>query len=132
VEGWGVAEPEKAQPGDGTVPVDVKGLRDELRAAGVEEIVTDLLGTFVRDAGGRVEALRAAAAANDLVALERAAHAYKSAAGTVRAQQLADLLKQVELAAKAQEQGAALALIPQVLEAHERALAYLQTNGGGG
>jgi PAS domain S-box-containing protein len=127
VEGWGHVEPPKDQPTEGfTAVVDIEGLRAELRSAGVEEVTDQLLRTFLQDAPARVAALQEAAAAGDAHAIERAAHAYKSAAGTVRAHELAVLLKEAELAAKSGDAATAAGFVPLIVGAHDEAMTYLK------
>jgi HPt (histidine-containing phosphotransfer) domain-containing protein len=111
-------------------PVDVEGLRAELRSAGVEEVTGDLIRTFIADSVGRMAALTDAAENGDAHAIERAAHAYKSSAGTVRANELAQLLKEVEHAARAGETKNARAMMPRIVQAHEAARAYLVASNG--
>jgi HPt (histidine-containing phosphotransfer) domain-containing protein len=80
--------------------VDVERFRADLREAGVEEMIGTLLDTFVEDAPRRFAALEQATKSQDAKAVEAAAHAFKSGAGTIRATSLADLLAQVETAAR--------------------------------
>jgi CheY-like chemotaxis protein len=134
VEGWGTAEASMAAPPqkNSAAPVDIEALRAELRLAGVEEIATDLLNTFIMDAPDRIAALQEAANGTDAGAIERAAHAYKSAAGTVKAQQLAALLKEAELAARAGDAEKASALVSRIAVAHDAAINYLRSTLGAG
>jgi PAS domain S-box-containing protein len=103
VEGW--AEPAAASATtDETAarsdPVDLAGFRESLREAGIEESIGGILQAFVADAPGRLDALNTAFKANDPRKIERAAHAFRSAAATIGAQRLAALLEAVEVAAK--------------------------------
>ena len=82
-------------------PVDLDAFRREMRAAGVEEAVDAILDTFVQSASDRIAALAAALVAGGAAEIERAAHAFKSSAGTIGAKRLAELLQQVEAAAEA-------------------------------
>jgi PAS domain S-box-containing protein len=82
-------------------PVDLDAFRRDMREAGVEEAVDAILDTFVRSAGERITALTAALATGEAQAIKRAAHAFKSAAGTIGAKGLATLLEQLETAATA-------------------------------
>jgi HPt (histidine-containing phosphotransfer) domain-containing protein len=59
-----------------------------------------LLATFVEDAPGRFAALERAAASGDAKAIETAAHAFKSGAGTIHATALASALATAEIAAR--------------------------------
>lgn len=67
--------------------VDLERFRADLSEAGVEEMLGDLLATFAEDAPIRFAALKQAARDRDPKAIERAAHAFKSGAGTIRATQ---------------------------------------------
>lgn len=59
-----------------------------------------LLATFAEDAPTRFAALAQAARDRDAKAIERAAHAFKSGAGTIRATFLADMLAEIEAAGR--------------------------------
>ena len=76
--------------------MDVERFRAELREAGVEEMVGDLLETFRQDAPARLAALEDAVRGGDPATVQKAAHAFKSGAGTVRATALADMLARAE------------------------------------
>ena len=60
------------------------------------EFVDELVDTFLDDAGTQVEALRAAAAADDAEAAVRPAHSLKSSSTNVGATRLADLTRAIE------------------------------------
>ncbi len=76
--------------------VDLDALRESMREAEIEDMIDIILETYRADALERIEALRSAVAAADTEAVRRAAHAYKSAAATIRADRLAELLQQLE------------------------------------
>jgi HPt (histidine-containing phosphotransfer) domain-containing protein len=59
-----------------------------------------LLATFVEDAPARFTALERAVASGDAKAIEIAAHAFKSGAGTIHATALAAALATTEIAAR--------------------------------
>lgn len=80
--------------------VDVERFRADLREAGVEEMIGALLDTFVEDAPMRFAALEQAAKNQNAKAVETAAHAFKSGAGTIRATSLADFLAEIEAAGR--------------------------------
>ena len=80
--------------------MDVERFRAELREAGVEEMVGDLLETFRQDAPARLAALEDAVRGGDPATVQKAAHAFKSGAGTVRATALADMLARAEAAGR--------------------------------
>jgi len=81
--------------------VDVERLRNELREAGVEEILGLLMETFITDCPQRLAALEIGAAARNIPAIRAAAHAFKSGASTIRATALAVMLSGVETSARA-------------------------------
>jgi CheY-like chemotaxis protein/HPt (histidine-containing phosphotransfer) domain-containing protein len=117
-------------PGAMTDPVDIEGFRASLREAGVEEVLGSLLQTFMGDAPGRMTDLEAAVAGDDGVAIDHAAHAYKSAAATIRAGQLAELLRQTEAAGERGGIEEARALAADVRAEHDRVMAFLQDHHG--
>ena len=102
VEGRAEAAPAAAPPASPShdAPVDLDAFRREMREAGVEEAVDAILDTFVQSAGERIATLGAALASGEAQAIKRAAHAFKSSAGTIGAKGLAALLQQVEALAE--------------------------------
>jgi CheY-like chemotaxis protein len=124
VEGWGMPEPPPSAPDPDHV-VDLGGLRQALREAGAEDVVGDLIRTFLDDCPGRITAIDEAMAAGDPVGIERAAHAYKSAAGAIRAGSLADLLARLEAAGRERDVNRARPIAPEVRRAHEAVVAEL-------
>jgi HPt (histidine-containing phosphotransfer) domain-containing protein len=114
------------------LPVDLDGLRTELAEVGAEEILPELVETFVSDAPLRMEAITTALEAGGRQKIRTAAHAYKSAAGTMRAHALAALLLELEMAGNEGDVERAIALQPAVQEAHEQALVFLSNAPGSG
>jgi PAS domain S-box-containing protein len=103
VEGWtdpAAASATGSESATRSDPVDLAAFRESLCQAGVEESIGEILKTFVADAPSRLDALTKAFQAADPRAIERAAHAFKSAAVTIGAHRLAVLLQAVEVAAK--------------------------------
>jgi len=129
VERLGAATP-AAQTGEFPVqapaPVDLTAFRRAMREAGIEETVGTILGVFCEDAPERMATLETSLASADASDIRMAAHAYKSAAATIRAVNLAELLNQVELAGESGQVSQAEELIPRVRAEHEAVLAYLQ------
>ncbi|HEY6807623.1 MAG TPA: response regulator [Gemmatimonadales bacterium] len=117
----GPADLQPADPHPARV-IDVEGFRAEMRAAGVEAAVDGILRTFLASASDRVAAISAAADAGDGAAIARAAHAYKSSAGTVGARGLAEQLAELEALARAGDIVDARARVPDLLAEHEAAL----------
>jgi HPt (histidine-containing phosphotransfer) domain-containing protein len=81
--------------------VDLQRFRRDLREADIEDMVGTLLQTFMEDCPGRFAALEQAVQQGNAKAIESAAHAFKSGAGTIRATRLADALAAMEAAAHA-------------------------------
>jgi PAS domain S-box-containing protein len=132
VEGWRVppAAEERVQP-DRVSPVDLAGFRSALREGGVEEALDDIITQFINDAPGRLAALEEAAATEDANAIARAAHAFKSAAGTIRAISLEEALRQTEAAGKSGNAQGAIALLQIVRSEYAATMSYLELNIGG-
>jgi len=114
VESWASsgadrAEPAAAAPQGGALPVDVEAFREQMRLAGAEAAVDQILDTFLDSTPQRIAAITGALASGNSVDIERAAHALKSAAGTIGANALAALLQQIEAAGKSGDVGGARA-----------------------
>ncbi len=126
VEGWGarIAEGSSAGP-----PVDLDGFRQTMREAGAEDAVPGILGTFLQSAPGRFDNLRVALAGGDPAAIATTAHAFKSAAAAIGANELAAVLGEIERAAKAGAVTTAQALSHVAERAHEATIAYLAEPG---
>jgi len=107
-------------------PADLDAFRREMRDAGVEEAVDAILDTFVQSAGERITALTAALASGEVLAIKRAAHAFKSAAGTIGAKRLAALLQELETIAEAGDVAQARALGARFAEESAAVTAYVQ------
>jgi two-component system sensor histidine kinase/response regulator len=130
VEGWG-GSGETPETGGQAVSlegpaVDVAGLRRSMGEAGATEIVPQLLAAFLADAPGRMAAVETAAEAGDPQGISQAAHAYKSASGAISATALAEALRRLEQAGKAEDLAAARPLVIEVRARHEAALAQLR------
>jgi CheY-like chemotaxis protein/HPt (histidine-containing phosphotransfer) domain-containing protein len=119
VEGAADAQPVPPPP---SRVVDVEAFRAEMRAAGVEAAVDGILRTFLESAPERIAAITAAAEAGDGAGIAKAAHAYKSSAGTVGARGLAEQLAELEALARAGDVVDARARVPDLLAEHEAAL----------
>jgi PAS domain S-box-containing protein len=109
------------------VGADVEALRAELRDAGAEDALGAVLTVFVGDAPIRMAVINDAIAARDMHRIERAAHAYKSSAGTIRAAELADLLQDLERTAKIGDMTEIVVLRDRIIAAHETVVAQLRT-----
>jgi HPt (histidine-containing phosphotransfer) domain-containing protein len=94
--------------------VDLARFRTDLREAGVEDIIGTLLSTFVQDAPARFAALEQAVKEGSAKAIESAAHAFKSGAGTIRATLLAEGLGQAEATGRGGNLEAMTGLLEQI------------------
>jgi CheY-like chemotaxis protein len=111
---------------DAPSDVDVEGLRGELRDAGAEDALGAVLAVFVGDAPTRLSVIIDAVASQDMERIARAAHAYKSSAGTIRALELASLLQKMEATAKdGADVPEIIALRDRIMTAHEAVMARL-------
>jgi CheY-like chemotaxis protein len=107
-------------------PVDVETFRQDMRAAGAEAAVDSILDTFLATAGERIDAVRRALTSGAAPDIDRAAHAFKSASATIGARSLADVLRQLEEAARAGAVDQAQALAPRFEVESELAVGYLR------
>ena len=110
-----------------TPRVDLERFRADLREGGVEEMLEILLDTFVKDCPGRLAALEQAVKNGNPKAIESAAHAFKSGAGTVRATDLADALREVEAAGRSGNLTDVARLLDRVRAEYLAALRELET-----
>jgi len=112
------------------VPVDLEAFRSAMREAGVEEVVPITIGTYLDEAPGKFNTTVDAVQAGDGKAIDRAAHALKSASGAIRADSLAKLLQQLEDAGGEGDIQRAQGLFQAVQKEYERVMAYLQQEVG--
>jgi len=80
--------------------VDLAAFRRTMQEAGAEEAVAGILATFANTLPQRLEALADATGGQDPEPIQRAAHAFKSAAATIGARRLAQLLEEMEASAR--------------------------------
>jgi HPt (histidine-containing phosphotransfer) domain-containing protein len=106
--------------------VDVERFRAELSEAGVDEMLSPLLTTFLEDAPARFAALDTAVSSGDAKAIETAAHAFKSGAGTIHATALAGALASAEMAARVGQLETITGLIEQIRGEHVAVMLELQ------
>ena len=106
--------PASVAPAVHPAPIDLEAFRATMREADAEDAVDTILATFVTALPGFLASLTAAVAARDAPRIQRAAHALKSAAGSIGAAGLATLLANMETAAHAGDVARAGAGIAQV------------------
>ena len=104
-----------------------------MEEAGAAEAVDGILATFVQTLPQRLDALTAATGGETAEPIQRAAHAFKSAAATIGARGLAALLEQIESAARDGDVSRAREAMEHVRTEARAALDYLHTavKGGG-
>ncbi len=107
-------------------PVDLAAFRRTMEEAGAEQAVDGILATFVESVPQRLAALTAAAGGAAAEPIQRAAHAFKSAAGTIGARGLAALLEEMEAAAREGDVPRARDKMERVRGEAQAALDYLR------
>jgi two-component system sensor histidine kinase/response regulator len=87
---------------DMTAIID-RSVLDELRALGNpgDDLLGEVIGVFLVEGPGEVRSVNEALASSDVAAIQRAAHRLKGSALGVGARQLAAVVAEVELAARA-------------------------------
>jgi two-component system sensor histidine kinase/response regulator len=124
------AAPAAAAPTDGpgangAEGIAITALRAQLKAAGVESLLDELLAGFRKDAPARAAAIEDGLRAGDAATVARAAHAYKGSAGAVAAKGLAKALGELEAAGRKGDIILARGLAERVRVEHDRVLAQL-------
>ncbi len=112
--------------GEGPPPVDLDGFREAMREAGIESVVESAVRIFLEETPARMADLRSAVEAGDGEAVEQVAHALKSGARNLRAVRFGELLERMEDLGRGGDVSAAAALLPEVEEACERVMEYLE------
>jgi two-component system sensor histidine kinase/response regulator len=113
-------------------PVDVAAFRRTMDEAGAAEAVDGILATFVASAPERLAELTAAAGGTEPERIQRAAHAFKSAATTIGAHALTARLAELEATAQAGDVAGARDRLEQVRHEANVALDYLRRPKEGG
>jgi len=85
---------------DGALDPAVLDSLRQLNQEGEPDVLADVLGLFLADAPGRIEAIVVAASAGDAAALQRSAHALKGAAGAIGAKALQAACRELEALSK--------------------------------
>ncbi|MGH7567695.1 MAG: response regulator [Gemmatimonadales bacterium] len=136
VEGWDASPASPSPPARdppapaAAPPVDLDGFRRDMRDAGAEAAVDSILDTFLSGAADRLAAVTGAIDAGDGTAIERQAHAYKSAAATIGAKELAAVLQQLEAAGKARDVPQARGLRDRLVRDSDAVTDYLRAVRG--
>jgi CheY-like chemotaxis protein len=122
VDGWAAPAAPSAHP----PPVDLEAFRRTMREADAEDAVESILETFVTALPGYLDTLAAAVAAKDAGGMQRAAHAFQSAAGSIGAGDLAGALQAMEQAASAGAVETACTEFERTRDEAERVVSYLR------
>ncbi|MEX2471450.1 MAG: response regulator [Gemmatimonadota bacterium] len=132
VEGWteesrrttpaAVRAPARSQ----SRPVDLEGLRGSLAESGIEEVLRPTLEAYAQETPSRLEQLGHATEAGELERVSRAAHAMKSAAGTIHAKHLAAVLARLEGVAQDGDDGTSRTLAEEVRALTQEALTQIE------
>lgn len=103
----------------------IQALRD-LSPDGDGEFLRELITIFLTDTPQQLAQLDEAIAKQDATLAVRAAHTIKGSSGNFGAEDFADLAKQIETEAKANNLAAAAALIPEFKNSFEKVAAALK------
>jgi protein-histidine pros-kinase len=114
----------------GAVPVDIESFRRDMSELGIESVVDATLRVFQEDAPERMHALRQGLTNGDGERVGFSAHAFKSAAGSVRAIRLAELLAGMERLGRAGDVGGARANAPELEAEYARVMDWLVREAG--
>ena len=113
----------------GPSAIDLEEFREAMRESGIEEIVMPMLTLFAQEAPKGLDALKAALEQRDLDAASRAAHSLKSSSANILAKELADLLQQLEIAARGGDETLSRSLFDRVNVAYRAAMDCLAEAG---
>jgi HPt (histidine-containing phosphotransfer) domain-containing protein len=91
-----------------------------------------ILATFIQDAPSKMEDIRTALDAGDVEGVRKAAHAYKSACGTIHAGPLEQVLRELESAAAGNQAAELDRLVRDAQTRHDEALGFLSRTSTSG
>ncbi|HEX9691934.1 MAG TPA: response regulator [Gemmatimonadales bacterium] len=109
-----------------TGPINLVAFRRMMRESAVGETGDSILGIFLEDAPKRLDALREAVGGGVSVDVVAAAHALRSGASTIRAEQLTELLSVLEAAGRSASLGGASELLQQIEQEFQGVVRYLE------
>ena len=121
-EGWGART---APP-----PVDLAAFRREMEEAGASDAVDGIVESFLSAAATRTNAMGHAVEAQQLAEVARLSHAFKSSAAQLGAHRLAETLKDIEAAAKADDADAVRKRYGEFIAEAEAVVKYLRSEVG--
>ena len=109
-------------------PRTMAGIR-AMRRPGAPDLYAKVAGIYVSNSSMLVGTIRTAVVEDDKAALLRAAHALKSSSANVGATALAEMCREVEVAANGGDFDLACALVERLLDEHRQVLRALEEQG---
>jgi len=109
-------------------PIDPQVLQgiQEIGGEDADELLTEVIDSFLEDAIPRLQAIETAVRQDDAIALEQAAHAFKSLSSTMGATLLAELCQILENIGEAGNTVGSAPLLVQLQQEHQRVVKALQ------
>ncbi len=104
---------------------EVADFRRAMAEAELEDIIDELVEAFLEDAPIRMGAIQSAVEASAPEEVRSSAHAYKSAAASMGATQLAELLRQLEVSGAEGDSSRSASLLIAARAAHDTVVARL-------
>ena len=131
VEQWGItaSSTDRAEPEPQRNPVDLVALRTMMRDAGIEDAVDTILQIFINESPAWMSALSEAALRGDAAGMAKAAHVFRSAAGSVKANDLFEALSRIEETGNRGDAAAAARLVQQAGSEYQAVGAFLNMAG---
>lgn len=106
-------------------PEAIQALR-ELSPDGDGEFLRELIAIYLTDTPKQIAQIEEALARQDVTLVVRAAHTIKGSSGNFGADDFAHVAKEIEAAGKANNLGAAAALLPEFKRRYEKVVAALK------
>ncbi len=119
--------PEMRQEDDNISGLMDQHMLDSLEKETSRELITDIIGIFIKETGEHLEALREAGKNQDQASVVSEAHAIKSSAGTFGAIRLQEMAGRVEMLGRQGETTQAIAMIDSVEDISLRTLEIYTT-----
>jgi HPt (histidine-containing phosphotransfer) domain-containing protein len=112
-------------------PVLDQAVLDELRdsVGGDESFIADLAATYLAEGPDHLDAMQAAAAANDAAAIVRPAHTLKSSSASLGATRLSHIARDIELAGRNGETSGLSERVSTAREAWAQTVAAMKESG---
>jgi two-component system, sensor histidine kinase and response regulator len=121
-EGPEESTPYEAQP---AAPVNIPAFRAVMMEAGIESIVEPTLDVFMNETPKIFDRLMAAVEASDASGVNAGAHSLKSSSANIRAEKLAKLFAELEMAGRDEDLKEIAELLPRVESEYGAVLSFL-------